>query len=101
MMIGQKSVDNYHPKTVRENADAKVLALEQSLDLGGEWFDGFSGTNSQSRYQTREEVVERIRDRKMKMLMKATLDEIESEETDDHIAALEVELSEQRDADAD
>jgi hypothetical protein len=99
MMIGQKNVDDYHPKTVRENADAKVLALEQRLDLGGEWFDGFSGTNSQSRYQTREEVLERIRDRKMKMLMKATLDEIENEETDDRIAALEVEREEQKGAD--
>lgn len=91
--IGAKSVDDYHPKTARENADARVLVAEQKTDLGGEWFDGFSGTSSQSRYQTLEEVLEKMRDRRMKMLMEAALEEIENEEKDNRVAAFESELN--------
>ena len=87
--IGVKKVDDYHEKTIRENADTKVLIAERNLNLGGEWFDGFSGTNSQSRYLTREEVLKRIQDRKMKEQMQATLEEIENEEDDDRLADFE------------
>lgn len=93
VVIGEKKVDDYHEKTVRENADARVLIAERKLDLGGEWFDGVSGTNSQSRYMTREEVLKRIQDRKMKEQMKATLEEIENEEEDDRLAAFEAGIS--------
>lgn len=78
ILIGVKQVDDYHEKTSRENVDSRVMLSEQRLDLGGEWFDGVSGTNSQSRYLTREEVLKRIEDRRMKRLMEANLDEIES-----------------------
>jgi hypothetical protein len=59
------------------------MVSEQRMDLGGEWFDGVSGTNSQSRYSTREEILKRIEDRRMKKLMEANLDEIESIEQDE------------------
>jgi ribosomal protein S27AE len=84
-----KTVDDYHEKTVRENADSRVLSAELKLDLGGEWFDGVSGTNSQSRYSTLGEISKRIEERKMKRLMEATLEEIEHEEQDDRLAAFE------------
>jgi ribosomal protein S27AE len=83
------TVDDYHEKTVRENADSRVLNAEQKLDLGGEWFDGVSGTHSQSRYSTHGEISKRIEERKMKRLMEATLEEIEHEEQDDRLAAFE------------
>lgn len=82
-LVGVKTVDDHHERTSRENADARVMVSEQRLDLGGEWFDGVSGTNSQTRYVTREEVLKRIEERKMKRLMEANLDEIESVEQDD------------------
>jgi len=94
ILVGLKNVDDYHEKTSRENADARVLIAEQKLDLGGEWFDGVSGTNSQSRYLTREEILKRIEDRKMKKLMKAMLEEIEREEEDDRLASFEADLHE-------
>jgi len=78
-----KSIDDSHEKTSRENADSRVMISEQKLNLGGEWFDGVSGTNSQSRYLTREEILKRIEDRKMKRLMEANLEEIESIEKDE------------------
>jgi len=68
---------------------------EQKLDLGGEWFDGVSGTNSQSRYLTSEEILKRIENRKMKKLMEATLDEIEHEEKDNRTAAFEADIEEE------
>jgi transcription elongation factor Elf1 len=89
-----KTVDDYHEKTVRENADSRVLIAEQRLDLGGEWFDGVSGTNSQSRYLTREEVLKRMEERQMKKLMEAALEEIEREQQDDHVAAFEGDIQE-------
>ena len=83
ILVGVKSVDDHHEKTRREDADARVAVSEQKLDLGGEWFDGISGTNSQSRYLTREEVLKRIEDRKMKRLMEANLEELEDIERDE------------------
>jgi hypothetical protein len=59
------------------------MISEQKLNLGGEWFDGVSGINSQSRYLTREEILKGIEDRKMKRLMEANLEEIESIEQDE------------------
>ena len=81
--VGTKNIDDYHEKTSRENADSRVMISEQKLELGGEWFDGVSGTNSQSRHLTHEEVRKRIEDRKMKRLMEANADEIESIEQDE------------------
>ena len=92
ILVGLKNVDDYHEKTSRENADARVLIAEQKLDLGGEWFDGVSGTNSQSRYLTREEILKRIEDRKMKRLMKAMLEEIEREQQEDRASAFEADI---------
>jgi hypothetical protein len=59
------------------------MISEQKMDLGGEWFDGVSGINSQSRYLTHEELRKRIEDRRMKRLMEANADEIESIEQDE------------------
>jgi hypothetical protein len=70
-----------------------VLRAEQKLDLGGEWFDGTSGTNSQNRCLTREEALERIARRRMKAQMKAVLTEIEDEEKDDRLASLRANIS--------
>ena len=92
VLIGVKIADDYHEKTVRENADSMVLHSEQTMDLGGEWFDGVSGTNSQSRYMSREEILKRIEDRKMKRIMQAALEEIEQEEQDDRTAAFRAEV---------
>ena len=78
ILVGVKSVDDHHEKTSREDADSRVMISEQKLDLGGEWFDGVSGTHSQSRYLSREEVLKRIEDRKMKKIMEANLEESES-----------------------
>jgi len=88
ILVGLKNVDDHHEKTSRENADSRVMLSEQKLELGGEWFDGVSGTNSQSRYLTREEVLKRIEDRKMKRLMEANFDEIESIERDERGSSL-------------
>lgn len=96
ILIGVKSVDDYHDKTSRENADSRVMIAEQKLDLGGEWFDGVSGTNSQSRYLTREEILKRIENRRMRRLMEAALDEIEREEQEDRALALKAAISKKR-----
>ena len=60
-----------------------MLVSELRPDLGGEWFDGTSGASSQSRYVTREEVVNRLEIRKMKSQMEANLQEIEDTERTD------------------
>ena len=99
ILIGVKSVDDYHEKTSRENADSRVMIAEQKLDLGGEWFDGLSGTNSQSRYLTREEILKRIENRRMRRLMEAALEEIEREEQEDRALALKADISRKRHAD--
>lgn len=92
ILVGEKNVDDYHEKTVRENVDSRVLMAEKKLDLGGEWFDGVSGVSSQSRCLTREEILNRIEIRKMKKFIKATLDEFEHEEEDNRLAALEADM---------
>ena len=96
ILIGVKSVDDYHEKTSRENADSRVMIAEQKLDLGGEWFDGVSGTHSQSRYLTREEILKRIENRRMRRLMEAALEEIEREEQEDRDLAFKAEISRKR-----
>jgi len=83
ILIGMKTVDFYHENTKREDADQRVLISEQRLDLGGEWFDGTSGASSQSRYVTREEVLNRLNIRKMKSQIEANLQEIENIERAD------------------
>jgi len=99
ILIGVKSIDDYHDKTSRENADSRVMIAEQKLDLGGEWFDGVSGTNSQSRYLTREEILKRIENRRMRRLMEAALEEIEREEQEDRTLALKAAISRKRHTD--
>ncbi len=83
IFAGLKKVDDFHEKTSRENADARVLNTERRLDLGGEWFDGVSGTHSQSRYLSREEILKRIETRRMRRQMEAVLEEIEHQERED------------------
>jgi hypothetical protein len=68
------------------------MISEQKLDLGGEWFDGVSGTNSQSRCLTREEVLKRIEDRRMKRLMEANLEELENIERDARVSDLKADV---------
>jgi hypothetical protein len=96
ILIGIKTLDDYHGRTSRENADSRVMISEQKLDLGGEWFDGVSGTNSQSRYLTREEILKRIENRRMRRLMEAALEEIEHEEQEDRALALKADISRRR-----
>jgi len=93
MLVDEKVVDTFHEQTKREKADAIVQRTEQKLNLGGEWFDGTSGTNSQSRYLTREEALERIARRRMKAQIKAILTEIEEEEKDDRLASFRADIS--------
>ncbi len=93
MLVDEKVVDTFHEQTKREKADAIVQRTEQKLNLGGEWFDGTSGTNSQSRYLTREEALERIARRRMKSQIKAMLTEIEEEEKDDRLASFRADIS--------
>jgi len=93
VLVGEKVVDRFHEQTRREKTDTTVLRAEQKLDLGGEWFDGTSGTNSQNRCLTREEALERIARRRMKAQMKAMLTEIEDEERDDRLASLRANIS--------
>jgi hypothetical protein len=81
--LGMKKVDDFHEKTSRENADSRVLYAERKLDLGGEWFDGVSGMNSQSRCLSREEILKRIEMRRMRRLMEAQLEDIERQEQED------------------
>jgi hypothetical protein len=88
---GVKVADDYHEKTARESADYRVLLAEERLDLGGEWFDGVSGTNSQHRYSTREEIMKRIQERRMRRQMEAALEEIEREQEDDRLALVKAE----------
>jgi predicted RNA-binding Zn-ribbon protein involved in translation (DUF1610 family) len=88
---GVKVADDYHEKTARENADSCVLLAEQRLDLGGEWFDGVSGTNSQHRYSTREDIMKRIEEHRMRRQMEAALEEIEREQEDDRLALIKAE----------
>jgi hypothetical protein len=85
---GIKAADDYHEKTARENADSYVLLAEQRLDLGGEWFDGVSGTNSQHRYSTREDIMKRIEEHRMRRQMEEVLEEIEREQEDDRLALI-------------
>jgi hypothetical protein len=92
MLVDEKAVDEFHEQTKREKVDATVLKTEQKSDLGGEWFDGTSGTNTQNRCLTREEAIERITRRKMRAQMEKTLREIEEEEKDDHSASFDADL---------
>lgn len=92
ILIGVKTVDDYHEKTQRENTDSMVTRSEQRTDLGGEWFDGVSGTNSQSRYSTREEILKRIEERRMKRLMEAALEETEREQRENRTAGFRAEI---------
>jgi hypothetical protein len=92
ILVGVKNVDDHHDKTSREKCDSLVMYAERKLDLGGEWFDGVSGTNSQSRYLTREEIQKRIEERKMKKLMKTVLDEIDNEEQEYRVSAIEADI---------
>lgn len=93
MLVKEKVVDRFHEQTKREKNDAVVQKTEQKPNLGGEWFDGTSGTNSQSRYLTREGALERIARRRMKAQMKAMLIEIEEEEKDDRLASFRADIS--------
>jgi ribosomal protein S27AE len=89
VLIGEKVIDTFHEQTKREKTDAIVLRAEQKLDLGGEWFDGSSGTNAQNRCLTREEALERIARRRIRAQMEAMLKEIEDIEKDDRLASFE------------
>ncbi len=93
MLVGEKLADTFHEPTRREKADAVVLWNEQQLDLGGEWFDGHSGINSQNRYLTVEEALYRIERRKMRDQTEARLKEIENEEEDDRFTSFETDVS--------
>jgi len=99
ILVGVKNADDHHEKTSRENADSLVMVAERRLDLGGEWFDGVSGTSSQSRYLTREEILKRIENRRMRRLMEAALEEIEREEQEDRDLAFKADISRKRYAD--
>ena len=92
ILVGVKTVDDYHEKTPRENADLMVMNAEQRMDLGGEWFDGISGTNSQSRYSTREEILKRIEERRTRRLMEAALEETERVEQENRTADFRAEI---------
>ena len=87
-----KNIDDYHDKTKRESSDSQVLNAERNLDLGGEWFDGVSGTNSQSRYLTAEDILKLIEERKMKRLMRAALEEMEKDEQEHRSSTLEEDI---------
>jgi hypothetical protein len=89
LLVDEKVVDVFHEQTERETVDAKVSRAEQRLDLGGEWFDGTSGIESQNRCLTREEAIERIKKRQMRAQIATMLKEIEREQRDDRSAAIE------------
>jgi len=93
ILIGEKTADDYHEKTRREIVDLAVKAAEQKLDLGGEWFDGNSGTHTQERYVTREEALELIERNRIEICMQTTLKEIENEQEEDRLADFEAETS--------
>lgn len=97
LLVDEKVVDIFHEQTERETVDAKVSMAEQRLDLGGEWFDGVSGIESQNRCLTREEAIERIRRRKMRAQIATMLKEIELEERDNRLAEIEAEISSDED----
>jgi ribosomal protein S27AE len=97
LLIDEKVVDVFHEQTERETVDVKVSRAEQRLDLGGEWFDGVSGAESQNRCLTREEAIERIRKRQMRAQIATMLKEIEREERDDRLAAAEADMSSDED----
>lgn len=99
ILVGVKNVDDHHEKTNRENADSLVMIAERRLNLGGEWFDGVSGMHSQSRYLTREEILKRIENRRMRRLMQAALEQIEREEQEDRVLAFKADISRKRYAD--
>jgi len=99
ILVGLKNLDDYHDKTIREKSDALAVVSEQKLDLGGEWFDGVSGTNSQSRCLTRQEIMKRIENRRMRQMMEANLEEIEREEKEDRSLSFKAEISRKRMAD--
>jgi len=56
-------------------------------------FDGTSGIEAQNRCLTREEAIERIRKRQMRAQIAAMLKEIEREERNDRLAAMEADIS--------
>lgn len=93
LVVDEKVVDRFHEQTKRERTDKIVLGTEQKSNLGGEWFDGTSGTNIQNRCLTREEALERIARRRMKAQMRAMLEEIEEEEKDYRAASFEADVS--------
>lgn len=93
ILVGEKLADTFHEPTRRERSDAVVLRNEQKLDLGGEWFDGHSGTNSQNRFLTVEEALYRIERRKIRDRMEARLKEIEDEEEENRLVSLETDVS--------
>jgi hypothetical protein len=92
-------VDDFHEKTSRENADARVLNAERRLDLGGEWFDGVSGTNAQSRCLSREEILKRIETRRMRRQMAMMLEEIEREEQENRGSTFKADVHGENDVD--
>jgi predicted RNA-binding Zn-ribbon protein involved in translation (DUF1610 family) len=96
ILVGVKNADDYHDKTTRESSDARVVYSERKMDLGGEWFDGVSGTNSQFRYLTHQDILKRTEERKMKRLMKAALEEIERDEQEYRTSALEADIVEDK-----
>jgi hypothetical protein len=69
ILIGEKTADDYHEKTMREIVDLAVLLAEQKLDLGGEWFDGVSGIHEQDRYLTLEEALKRTKRNLVKAML--------------------------------
>lgn len=97
LLVDEKVVDVFHEQTERETVDAKVSRTEQRLDLGGEWFDGASGIEAQNRCLTREEAIERIRKRQMRAQIATMLKEIERDERDDRLAAMEADMSSDED----
>jgi hypothetical protein len=93
LLVDEKVVDVFHEPTKRETADAKVSRAEQRLDLGGEWFDGVSGMETQNRCLTREEAIERIRKRQMRAQIAKMLKGIEQDSRDDRLASIEADMS--------
>lgn len=93
LLVGEKVVDVFHEQTEREMVDAKVVRAEQRLNLSGEWFDGVSGVETQNRCLSREEAIERVRKRQMRAQIALMLRDIEREEKDDRLAAMEADIS--------
>jgi predicted RNA-binding Zn-ribbon protein involved in translation (DUF1610 family) len=92
-LINESNADDYHEKTKRETGDLAVLAAEQRVDLGGEWFDGYSGIHRTNRYLTREEALENIRRNNLRAILEALDEETEFEDT---LLELETENSNER-----